>query len=305
MDPFRILCYNVCNFPWHRTPIQEMVAWMTANADIVALQEAWCRHSTWAAAFAAAGWTFQRPPREHHICGIFGSGLAIAWRTDSWTPVGDARFYPYLAAVGLDQLATKGWLRVDLQQRRTGATFRLINTHMQADYEIGDELWQHIVDPIRMAQARELARVEQRTPGPPTLVVGDFNAQECWIPNARFLNPCTVPTFPAEGKFLDHVATWHPGWCLLEHEVATGRTWSDHLAIRWTLDWGVRTVLAPSQRSSQEPSAPASRSEASPEPRAKSSRPVPEGRRIPPPHGPVPAVTAAQIAHRSLEARSL
>jgi endonuclease/exonuclease/phosphatase family metal-dependent hydrolase len=234
MDPFRLLCYNVCGFPWHRTPIQEMVAWMTANADIVALQEVWCRHATWASAFAAAGWAIQRPPRENHIIGLFGSGLVIAWRTDSWAAT-DTRFYPYLATVGFDQLATKGWLRVDLRQRHTGATFRLINTHMQSDYEVCDELWQHISDPIRMAQARELATVEQRAPAPPTLVVGDFNTQDCWIPGARFLNPCTAPTFPSMGAYLDHIATWCPEWRLLGHEVATGRTWSDHLAIRWTL----------------------------------------------------------------------
>jgi endonuclease/exonuclease/phosphatase family metal-dependent hydrolase len=243
MDPFRLLCYNVCGFPWYRTPIREIVAWVTANADIVALQEVWCRHAAWAAAFASAGWVFQRPPREHQISGLFGSGLVFAWRPTEWAPT-DVRFYPFLAAVGFDQLATKGWLRVDLRHVRTGAPLRLINTHMQSDYEVCDELWQHISDPIRMAQARELATVEARLPPVPTLVVGDFNTHECWIPGARFLNPQTIPSFPTRegGKHLDHIATWCPEWRLLGHEVAAGRTWSDHLPIRWTLGW-----LAPSK----------------------------------------------------------
>lgn len=238
MDPFRILCYNVCGFPWYRTPIREIVTWVTANADIVALQEVWCRHAEWAAAFAAAGWTFQRPPRENQIMGLFGSGLAVAWRPSEWT-ASDARFYPFLAAVGFDQLATKGWMRVELRHVRTGAPFRIINTHMQSDYEVCDELWQHISDPIRMAQARELRTVEARLPPVPTLVVGDFNTHECWIPDARFLNPQTIPSFPTAGggKHLDHIATWSPGWRLLSHEVAVQRTWSDHLPIRWLIDW--------------------------------------------------------------------
>jgi endonuclease/exonuclease/phosphatase family metal-dependent hydrolase len=238
MDPFRILCYNVCGFPWYRTPIREIVAWVTANADIVALQEVWCRHAEWAAAFAAAGWTFQRPPRENQIMGLFSSGLAVAWRPSEWIS-SDARFYPFLAAVGFDQLATKGWMRVELRHVRTGAPLRIINTHMQSDYEVCDELWQHISDPIRMAQARELRTVEARLPPVPTLVVGDFNTHECWIPDARFLNPQTIPSFPTAGggKHLDHIATWSPGWRLLSHEVAVQRTWSDHLPIRWLIDW--------------------------------------------------------------------
>lgn len=238
MDPFRLICYNVHGFPWCQTAIREIVTWVTANADIVALQEVWCRHAAWAAAFAAAGWVFQRPPREHHLTGLFGSGLALAWRPTTWTAT-DVRFYPYLAAVGLDQLATKGWMRVDFRHTQTGDPLRIINTHMQADYDVCDELWQPVSDAVRMAQSQELAALEARIPPQPTLVVGDFNTHECWIPGARFLNPQTIPTFPTQdgGKHLDHVAAWQPEWRLLGHEVAAGRTWSDHLPIRWTLAW--------------------------------------------------------------------
>lgn len=209
---------------------------MTANSDIVALQEVWCRHSAWAAAFSAAGWIFQRPPRENQIVGLFGSGLAVAWNPTQWIAT-DVRFYPFLSAVGLDQLATKGWLHLDLRQQRTGIPLRLLNTHMQSDYEICDELWQHISEPIRMAQAHELFLAEHRLPPAPTLIVGDFNTASCWIPGVRFLNPQTIPTFPASGKFLDHIATPSKHWQLLAHEVAATRTWSDHLPVRWTVAW--------------------------------------------------------------------
>ena len=266
MDPFRLLCYNVRGFPWFSLPIQEMVTWMTANADIVALQEVWNRHSVWSAAFAAAGWTFQRPPREHQLTGLFGSGLAIAWRSSDWIPTEDARFYPFLAVVGLDQFANKGWLRVELRNRKTGIPLRLINTHMQSDYEICDELWQHISDPIRMAQAREITTVETRMPPVPTLFVGDFNTDQCWLPGAHFLNPCTTPTFPSSGKYLDHIATWsdtHTTWRLLSHEVAVHRTWSDHLPIRWVLSL-TQVPFHPEKRLAQV-SQPAASSVAHPE----------------------------------------
>ena len=108
---------------------------------------------------------------------------------------------------------------------------------MQSDYEICDELWQHISEPIRMAQSHELFLAEHRLPPAPTLIVGDFNTASCWIPGARFLNPQTIPTFPASGKFLDHIATPSKYWRLLAHEVATARTWSDHLPVRWTVSW--------------------------------------------------------------------
>lgn len=236
MDPFRILCYNVHGFPWCSPPIQEIVAWITTNADIVALQEVWCSHSTWAAAFSAAGWVFQRPPRENQIAGLFGSGLAVAWNPAKWT-ASDVRFYPFLSAVGLDQLAIKGWLHLDLQQCCTGFPLRLLNTHMQSDYDLCDELWQNISEPIRMSQAHQLFSAENRLPPAPTLIVGDFNTATCWIPGARFLNPQTIPTFPAGEKFLDHIATPSKYWRLLTHEVATAKLWSDHLPVRWTVAW--------------------------------------------------------------------
>lgn len=242
MDPFRLLTYNIHDFPWIAPPLQEIVTWLTANADIVALQEVWHRHAAWAAAFAAAGWTFQRPPREQQLSGLFGSGLALAWRAKDWA-VTDVRFSPFLAAVGLDQFANKGWLRVDFRQIRTGVSFRLINTHMQSDYDICEELWQPVSHAIRISQCRELVVAESRLPPVPTLVVGDFNTDECLLPGGIFLNPQTIPSFPTKeggGKHLDHVATWSPEWRLLSHEVATQRIWSDHLPIRWSL-------MAPSQ----------------------------------------------------------
>jgi hypothetical protein len=209
---------------------------MTRHADVVALQEVWCRHTAIAAAFAARGWTFLRPPRESHIASIFGSGLAIAWRSDRWT-LSDARFYPYLSAVGFDALVSKGWFRVELVQRTTGRSLRLINTHMQSDYEICDELWRPIAEPVRMAQALQLVESEARMPPMPTLIVGDMNTEMCWLQGCQWLTQHVGPTFAGTGQVLDHCAV-RPcdPWALLEHRV--GREcgeWSDHWPVCWRL----------------------------------------------------------------------
>lgn len=239
MDPFRLVSYNVRGFPWCDPPIKEIVAWLTKNSDIVALQEVWCKHAVWSAAFAAAGWVFLRPAREAHIAGLFGSGLAFAWPAAAWTLL-DARQYPYLRATGLDQLASKGWFRVELQRRNSdnnGRTLRLINTHAQSDYELFSEELRSHTEAVRMYQARQLATVERAHPA--ALIVGDFNTDMCWIPGCQFLGaPLTAlpHTFPPSAQHLDHLASWAPSaWRILEHTVLTSIGWSDHLPVRWTV----------------------------------------------------------------------
>ena len=246
MDSFRLVSYNIRGFPWCDPPIKEIVAWLTKNSDIVALQEVWCRHAAWSAAFAAAGWVFLRPAREAHIAGLFGSGLAFAWPAAAWTLI-DARQYPYLQATGLDQLAAKGWFRVELRPAAPASasasvpTLRLINTHFQSDYDLfGDELHER-TEALRMHQARQLAVTERglRKHDPTTLIVGDFNTDTCWIPGCQFIGEAlsALPhTFPPARQHLDHLATWAPAaWLIGEHRVFTGLNWSDHLPVRWIL----------------------------------------------------------------------
>jgi endonuclease/exonuclease/phosphatase family metal-dependent hydrolase len=239
----RLATYNIRGFPWCSPPIKEIVEWITRSADIVALQEVWCRHSALATAFAARGWTFLRPPREHQIAAVFGSGLALAWRSDLWT-LQDARFYPYLSAVGFDALVVKGWFRIELIHRSTGAPLRLINTHMQSDYEICDELWRPIAEPVRMAQALQLSEVEARMTPLPTLIVGDMNTEMCWLQGHAWLTQHCGPTFAGTSQVLDHcaAATGSP-WVLKNHRV--GREcgdWSDHWPVIWTLKLPIATA---------------------------------------------------------------
>jgi endonuclease/exonuclease/phosphatase family metal-dependent hydrolase len=239
MDPtFRIATYNIRSFPWFTVPVKEIVEWITHSADIVALQEVWTRHSQIAAAFAARGWVFLRPQRESQIAGFFGSGLAIAWRADRWS-VTDSRFYPYLSAVGFDALVVKGWFRVELCDRQ-GNHLRLINTHMQSDYEICDELWRPIAEPVRMAQAVQMMDTNARLPHVPTLIVGDMNTEMCWFGRrCGWLTHHCGPTFEGTSQVLDHCAALQRDkWRLIGHRV--GREcgeWSDHWPVIWHLGW--------------------------------------------------------------------
>jgi endonuclease/exonuclease/phosphatase family metal-dependent hydrolase len=231
----RIASYNVRCFPYpfSDTDISGITTWITQTADIAALQEVWCRFPEWSAAFKAAGWTFLRPLREGHIVSALGSGLAVAFRTSDWS-VADFRLYPYLSAVGLDALATKGWFRVELRSARSGKPFRLITTHMQSDYEICDELWRPIAEPVRMAQAFQLAETERRLPKVPTLLLGDWNTELCWLPEGRWLTKHSGPTFPGTNQVLDHCAAWaDQPWVLKDHRVYR-IGFSDHWPVVWT-----------------------------------------------------------------------
>lgn len=236
----KLVTYNVHCFPWISPDIRSIVAWVVNHGDIVALQEVWCRHAEWSAAFAAHGWTFARPARENHIAAIFGSGLAVAWRSPAWR-LTDSRFYPFVDAAGLDRLVIKGWFRVELQSTTTPTnTLRLINTHMQADYDIYSRELRHVTEAIRRRQVVQLMTAERRTlPSMPTLVVGDMNTDNCWFPDGWLLPPhMTAPaiTFPSSAESLDHctalgsVAAW-----TVEDFHVSPLTLSDHYPVAWCL----------------------------------------------------------------------
>jgi hypothetical protein len=235
----RLASYNVHCFPWVPTSIEDIVELICRNCDVVALQEVWCRHTAWADIFAEHGWTFVAPAREHHIASLLGSGLAFAY-SPKWRCT-DSRFYPFLASGGLDFLAAKGWFRMELVRITDGFPVRIVNTHMQADYEIWDELWHPVTQGIRMAQSLQMIEVERRLPLLPTLIVGDLNTEECLVPGGCFLRKCKSATFPLTGQVLDHcvdVAFGPAGWRLMEHSVLPSPL-SDHWPVLWSFLWGM------------------------------------------------------------------
>ncbi len=234
-----IATYNIHGFPWIRTPIRDIVRWIISHVDIVALQEVWTRHAEWSAAFAVHGWYFLRPPRESHLLGIFGSGLAFAWKTSLWSH-SDARFYPFLSSMGLDSLVTKGWFAVQLRHGPTDTPLRLLNTHMQADYDVSPDLWLPQTEAVRMAQCQQLYTTEERMhpiTACPTFVIGDLNTEECWFPRSTWLTPNSV-TFPSTQQSLDHCVDLFPtsanGITLRDHQVHTRVAHSDHFPVSWT-----------------------------------------------------------------------
>ncbi len=240
----RIASYNVKGFPWEATPIAKIVRWATKRCDIIALQEVWCSRETWKTMFAAVGWSIVFPPREGQLTGM-GSGLAFAYRSTDWK-IQDIRSYPYISSIGIDQLATKGWLRIEAYHVPTQQSMRLITTHTQSDYQcINDYLqaigtyWSACATAVRIKQAQQLAEIECRQTPKSTLILGDFNSETCLIPNTRFLRTNKDPTFLATGECLDHCATWSDDtrWKLTSHTVYKA-PYSDHCPIIWTFDLG-------------------------------------------------------------------
>lgn len=239
MDPFTICTYNTRCFPWTDPAIKEIVGWLVKHSDIVALQEIWCRHAAWAAAFTAHGWHFLRPAREAHMATVFGSGLAVAWRSRDWQ-LSESRLYPYLQSSGIDLLVTKGWFHVELRQRRTQRPLRILNTHMQADFDIAGEYFRYITEPIRMAQAQQLVAVERGLPSMATLLLGDMNTEDCWFPGTvGWMRATHDHTFPESGQILDHCTTWSAGPpCTFVDHAVHPLMWSDHCAVTWRIAFG-------------------------------------------------------------------
>jgi endonuclease/exonuclease/phosphatase family metal-dependent hydrolase len=219
----RLISYNTHCFPWTLTEIKEIVTWIVQTGNLVALQEVWCRHSEWAAAFAAHGWSFLRPARENHFTAMFGSGLAFAWPNSRWQ-LHDARQYPFLDAVGLDRFVVKGWFQLELTDSITGAAFRIINTHLQADLDV---IGTH-TQTIRQKQARQLLATLKHQGPRPTLIVGDLNSDVCQFAPYCFLQK-------QESRILDHcVALPGDGWILHDHRIIE-KEWSDHHPVFWWL----------------------------------------------------------------------
>ncbi len=249
MDPFTLTTYNVHCFPWTSPAIRDIVAWIVlySGTDIIALQEIWCRHDEWSAAFAAHGWTFARPAREGHIATLFGSGLATAWSAAKWR-ITDSRFYPFLESTGLDQLTAKGWFRTELQQQHTGASLRLVNTHMQADYDIYGRELRYVTEAIRRRQVTQLLAVENTT-HLPTLVVGDMNTDNCWFPGIWLWKKGQkrpAITFPSSSESLDHCIALGPtaGKWAVEGFHVSHIDLSDHYPVSWFLHWSTSSQVS-------------------------------------------------------------
>ena len=233
----RLISYNVHCFPWILTEIKEIVAWIVQTGNLVALQEVWGRHSEWAAAFAAHGWSFLRPARENHFTAMFGSGLAFAWPNGRWQ-LHDARQYPFLDAVGLDRFVVKGWFQLELSDSLTGATFRIINTHLQADLDVIGPYMETYTQTIRKKQARQLLATLKHQGPRQTLIVGDLNSEVCQFEPYCFLQKDKCPTYPSLSRIIDHcIALPGDGWILRDHRVIE-KEWSDHHPGLWWL--GVR-----------------------------------------------------------------
>ena len=227
-----IITYNVHGFPWIPTPIKYVVAWIVDNCSVIAMQEVWCRHAEWAAAFREHGWTFQGaadPP----VSTLFGSGLACAWSDAVWS-FQDSRCYPFLTSTGLDSFATKGWFRLVLVEKASGLPLRILNTHLQADVDMFPKQFLPCSEAIRRKQAQQITEIELKGRQALTILAGDLNTGENWFSGFEL--------FPGDPRIDEFTGIDHCGflqgqmWTVVERRVGfETREWSDHFPILFRL----------------------------------------------------------------------
>jgi exonuclease III len=229
-----ILTYNINGLPWapeHTDPIGQWSG--TCGAELLCFQEVFTtvRKTTLQTILESYGYTVYYP---HDAIGesVVASGLAIALHKDSLWKVQTTRFTPFFQYNYWDCFANKGYYAICLMHT-TGTTIRVLNTHMQSNWEIPYISGTFYTNHIRTKQLEEIVK-EYGTSDILTLIVGDLNQEG--IIHPRVQNLCCKPenriiTFPSTNTNVDHVS-WLVGTgtlpVLKNIRSANEVSWSDH-----------------------------------------------------------------------------
>jgi len=228
-----ILTYNINGLPWTPDNTSPIANWCgTCTADILCFQEVFTTHrqQTLRQLLESYGYHVYFPLDK--IGSVVPSGLCTAIRTASAWSVVSTRFTPFLHYQFWDSFANKGFFSICLRHT-TGKIIRILNTHMQSNWELPYLAGTIYTDPIRTEQLEEMVK-EYGTSPPLTLIVGDLNQEGLIHP--RVTNLCCgrhspVITFPSTRTNVDHVA-WLTGTgvCprLQSIHIGSDVHWSDH-----------------------------------------------------------------------------
>jgi len=228
-----ILSYNIHGPPWapdHTAPIAHWSG--SCKADLLCFQEVFttARQITLKNILESYGYTVYYP--YDMIDSVVYSGLCIALHNTSSWKMFSTRFTPFLEYNYWDSFANKGYYAICLRHT-TGKIVRILNTHMQSNWELPYLSGTSYTDHIRTKQLEEMVKT-YGTSTLLTLIVGDLNQEGLIHP--RVHNLCCKPeegviTFPSTKHNVDHVSflMGTGGIPILKNRhVESTLMWSDH-----------------------------------------------------------------------------
>jgi len=236
-----ILTYNIHGLPWSVDNTLPIARWSGGEGtNLLCFQEVFTesRQTTLKRILEEHDYTVYFP--NDAIESVVPSGLCIALQNKSLWKMITLRFTPFFNYSYWDTFANKGFFSICLQHK-DGLQIRILNTHMQSDWELPYYSGTYYTNRIRTLQLEEMVK-EYGTSKTLTLIVGDLN--QAGLMHPRVKNICckegdAITTFPSTGHNVDHVA------CI----IGTGLTpvlknihignevsWSDHSPLVVGLD---------------------------------------------------------------------
>jgi exonuclease III len=203
-----ILTYNIHGLPWSVDNTLPIARWSgVCGAELLCFQEVFTesRKTTLKRILEEHNYTVYFP--NDIIGSVVPSGLCIALQNKSlWKKV-STRFTPFFNYSYWDTFANKGFFAIYLQHKN-GRHLRILNTHMQSDWELPYYSGIYYTNRLRRQQLEEMVN-EYESSKTLTLIVGDLNQEG--IIHPRVKNICckegdAITTFPSTGHNVDHIA---------------------------------------------------------------------------------------------------
>ena len=203
-----ILTYNIHGLPWSPDNTLPIARWSgQSGCELLCFQEVFTetRQNTLKRVLEEYDYKIYFP--NDKIGTVLPSGLCIAISSSSNWKVRSTRFIPFFQYSYWDTHANKGFFSISLEHK-TGNMIRILNTHMQSDWELPYCAGTYYTNRIRTQQLEQMVK-EYGTSTTLTFVVGDLNQGELIHPRVK--NICckqndAITTFPSTGDNVDHIA---------------------------------------------------------------------------------------------------
>lgn len=236
-----ILTYNIHGLPWSIDNTLPIARWSgVCGAELLCFQEVFTeyRQNTLKRILEEHDYTVYFP--NDIIGSVVPSGLCIALQNRSLWKMRTLRFTPFFNYSYWDSFANKGFFSICLQHK-DGLQIRILNTHMQSDWELPYYSGTYYTNRVRTLQSEDMVK-EYGTSKTLTLIVGDLNQEGMMHPRVK--NICckegdAITTFPSTGHNVDHVAYiigTGPIPVLKNIHIGNEVSWSDHSPLVVGLD---------------------------------------------------------------------